>query len=80
MSLTIDHEAGTVSIGTYGSAPIMSKPDDESVVFMAKPGSIAGVSTGVVHRFTGAASVHIITLTDGLYRFYGQCKPAQRMF
>jgi hypothetical protein len=24
--------------------------------------------------------VHIITRTDGLYLFYGTCKPAQRLF
>ena len=80
LSLVIDQAAGTVTVGSYGTAPILSQPDSDAVVFMAQPGSVAGVSTGSINRFTGVASVHIITLTDGLYKFYGRCKPAQRLF
>ena|SRR5207248_3501294 len=32
------------------------------------------------NRITGIAGVHIITLTDGLYTFYGICKQAQKLF
>jgi hypothetical protein len=38
------------------------------------------VSTGTINRLAGVASVDITTLTDGLYKFYGTCKPAEKLF
>ena len=78
MSLAIDEGTRTVTVGTYGSAQLIGRPDNESVFFMGVEPVVVGVSTGILNRFTGDVSVHIVTLTDGLYRFYGWCKPAKR--
>jgi hypothetical protein len=79
LSLAIDQIAGTVAVGSFGTAPIISEPDAETVVIIAKPGPIDSVSSGTINRFTGMASIHIIG-PDGLLKFYGRCKPAARMF
>jgi hypothetical protein len=73
MSLTIDHGARTASVDSFGSARIVTNPDNEFLLFKAEPGSVMGVSTGTVNRITGDVSVEIISLTDGLYKFYGRC-------
>jgi hypothetical protein len=79
LSVVIDQTAGTVTVGSRAPVQIMSKPDADALVFQARPGSREGVSTGTIDRFTGASSIHIIR-SDGLYKFYGQCRPAQRLF
>ena len=79
LSVVIDLAAKTVTVGSRGAVPIVSKPDADTMVFIAEPGSREGVSTGTVNRFTGVASIHIIR-TDGLYKFYGTCRTAQRLF
>lgn len=80
MSLAIDEGTKTVTVGTYGSAQLVGRPGNENLFFMGAEPVVVGVSSGIVNRLTGDVSVHIITLTDGLYRFYGQCKPAKRLF
>jgi hypothetical protein len=82
-ALTIDLQARTVTVGSWGTVPILGDADGDTVAFMKDKNdknSIAEVSTGTVNRITGAVSVQIITYADGLYRFYGRCQPAQRMF
>ena len=69
-----------MTVGDYGSAPISGDPKEDTLSFMADGKSSYGVSTGNINRLTGVAGVHILTLTDGLYRFYGICKPAQKLF
>jgi hypothetical protein len=78
LSVTIDLVAKTVTVGSRGAVPIVSNPDADTEVF-TEPGSREGVSTGTLNRFTGAASIHIIR-TDGLYNFFGTCKPAGKLF
>lgn len=80
IAITVDLRAKTVTVGSYGTVPIVSDTDSDTVVFMVDKNSIAQVSTGTLNRITGEASVHIITLTDGLYLFYGTCKAAQKLF
>jgi hypothetical protein len=80
IALTIDLRAKTATVGGYGTVPILGDSDGDTVVFMTNKNSIVGVSTGTINRITGVASIHIITLTDGLYMFYGVCKPAQKLF
>jgi hypothetical protein len=80
IALTIDLDARTVTVGSYGTVPILGDPNGDTVAFMTDKKNIYGVSTGTINRLTGVASVHITTLTDGLYKFYGICKPAQKLF
>ena len=82
ITLTIDLDARTVTVGSYETVPIMGDPNADTVAFMADKENTDNsyVSTGTINRLTGVASVHIITLTDGLYKFYGICKPAQKLF
>ena len=82
--LTIDPDARTVTVGSYGTVPILGDPNGDMVAFMADKENTdkenSYVSTGTINRLTGVASVHITTLTDGLYKFYGTCKPAEKLF
>ena len=80
IAITVDVHAKTVTVGSYGTVPIVGDPDGDTIVFMVEKNSMAQVSTGNLNRITGVTSVHIITLIDGLYRFYGICKPAQKLF
>jgi hypothetical protein len=80
ISLTVDLTAKTVTAGSYGTVPILDGIDGDTVVFMANKGATHGLSSGTLNRITGAVSVHVITLTDGLYKFYGVCKRAQKLF
>jgi hypothetical protein len=50
-------------------ARIVSKPDDDTLVFMARPADAVGPSTGSINRFTGMASINVMTLVDGLLKF-----------
>ena len=79
LAVSIDERARTVTVGSWGTAPITGNSENDTVVFM-NLGSSPGLSTGTLNRFTGVASIHIITATDGLYQFYGICKPAQKLF
>jgi hypothetical protein len=78
--VTIDVRAETVTVGSYEPVPMVGKPDRDTVMFTAKPGSSVGVSAGTLNRMTGETSINIITLTDGVYKFEGVCKPAERLF
>lgn len=80
LTLTIDLRARTATVGSYAPVPMSSKSEGDTVVFQAEPDSTYGVSTGTLDRFTGAASIHIITLTHGLYMFHGTCRAAQKLF
>ena len=71
LAITVDLSSAIVTVGSWGSAPIFGPRDNDTLVFMAKPDQRIGVSTGTLNRITGVASVHIITATDGLYKFYG---------
>jgi hypothetical protein len=79
VAITIDLEAKTVTVGSYGSAPIFGNRSGDTMFFMAAKKSRYGVSTGSINRLTGVATVHVITLTDGVLRFHGICKPAQKL-
>ncbi|MFZ1183022.1 MAG: hypothetical protein WAO14_06515 [Pseudolabrys sp.] len=82
--LTIDPDARTVTVGSYGTVPILGDPNGDMVAFMADKENTdkenSYVSTGTINRLAGVASVDITTLTDGLYKFYGTCKPAEKLF
>jgi hypothetical protein len=80
IAITVELGAGTVKVGSYGTVPIVGNADGDTLVFMKNKDSLDEVSTGTLNRITGVTSVHIITLVDGLYLFYGTCKPAQRLF
>ncbi len=80
LAITVDLRAKTVTVDSFGTVPIVGDTDGDTVVFMVDKKSTSQVSTGTLNRITGGASVHIITLTDGLYLFYGTCKPAQKLF
>jgi hypothetical protein len=58
LSLAIDRGAGTVEVGGWGTAPIISKPDDDTLVLMARPGTVAGPSSGSINRVTRMASIN----------------------
>jgi hypothetical protein len=77
--VTIDLGARSVTIGSWVSAPILGDAKGNWVHILADRKNY-GVSTGSINRITGAVDVRIITLTDGLYRFEGVCKPAQKLF
>jgi hypothetical protein len=84
VAVTIDPDARTVTVGSYGAVPILGDPNGDTVAFMADKENTdkenSYVSTGTINRLTGVASVDITTLTDELYKFYGICKPAQKLF
>jgi hypothetical protein len=79
-SMAIDLESRAVTIQGYDPVPMFGDTSRETVAFMARPGSLGGVSTGTLNRMTGATSVHIISQIDGLLIFEGLCKPTQRLF
>jgi len=80
LSLSIDRGAGTVEVGSWGTAPIISKPDDDTLVLMARPGTVEGPMSGSINRVTGMTSINIITSFDRLWSFRGRCRTAQRLF
>jgi hypothetical protein len=77
MSLAIDQVARTATIDSYAAVQIVTKADNEIMLFMAEPGSVVGVLSGTLSRITGDASVDVNSLVDGAYKFYGRCKPAK---
>jgi hypothetical protein len=81
LSLAIDKDEGTVTVDGYGTATSVGPIDDkdDKLVFLAKRGAATGVSSVVLDRFTGEASIHIIS-DDGLLKFYGKCSPTRRLF
>jgi hypothetical protein len=79
LALAIDLDTAKVAVGSWGSSPFMGKPDD-TVTFGKELAPQYGSPTGSVNRTTGEASVHIMTLTDGEYRFHGTCKRTQKLF
>ena len=80
LSLAIDMNARSVTVEGHEPVPIMGDAKGDTVVFIADPGTIAGVSTGTLNRITGAASIHIISPMEGLRIFEGTCKQAQKLF
>ena len=80
LSLAIDMNARSVTVDSYEPVKIMGDAKGDTMVFMADPGTIAGVSTGTLNRITGAASIHVISPIDGLRIFEGTCKQAQKLF
>jgi hypothetical protein len=77
LSLVIDTDKKTVTVDDY--TPVQLLADEKNrVVFMPRPASGYGVSTGTLNRITGEASIHIIK--DGLQIFRGTCKPARKLF
>ena len=77
MSLAIDQVARTATIDSYAAVRIVTKADNEIMLFMPEPGSVVGVLSGTLSRITGDASVDVNSLVDGAYKFYGRCKPAK---
>jgi hypothetical protein len=79
IALTIDLNAKTATVGSYGKAPIVGGVEGDILVFMTEKRGTYGISIGIINRITGVTRIHIITLTDGLYLFYGVCKPVQKL-
>lgn len=79
LALTIDLDAAKVRVGNWGTSQVIGKPED-TVTFGKELAPQFGNPTGSVNRVTGEASVHIMTLTDGEYRFHGTCKRTQKLF
>jgi hypothetical protein len=52
IAITVDLRAKTVTVGSFGTVPIVSNTDDDSVVFMLDKNSTAQVSTGTLNRIT----------------------------
>jgi hypothetical protein len=77
LSIVIDQQAQTITVGNYQPVPLVGNPQDSTVAFVAKPASRYGVSTGTLNRITGAASIFILPLNGGLLLFDGICKPNQ---
>jgi hypothetical protein len=73
--LAIDLGVGTVEVSGWGKAPIISKPDDDTLTFRTGTGPIGGPPTGVINRFTGKAAIGL-----GEKTFTGRCRTAQRLF
>jgi hypothetical protein len=63
-AMTIDGVNWPISGNTSGETVVAMSPDKGSVT---------------LNRITGSVSAHLIELT-GLKKFYGECKPAQRLF
>jgi hypothetical protein len=80
LSVAIDEAGGTITVDGYGTATSLGPigDQDDKLVFLAQRGAATGVSSVVFDRFTGEASIHIIT-DDGLLKFYGKCSPARRL-
>jgi hypothetical protein len=71
IAAAVDVAKKTVTInGVSWSIPDASR---ETIVAMDDKGSVS------LNRTTGAISVHFIEL-NGLKKFYGECKPAQKLF
>ena len=77
VSLIIDRDKKTVTVGDYPPVKLLSD-EKNAVVFMPSPPSDFGVSTGTLNRITGEASIHIIR--EGLQVFRGTCKLARKLF
>jgi hypothetical protein len=71
ISLAIDQVARTATIDNYAAVRIVTKADNEIMLFMPEPGSVVGVLSGTLSRITGDASVDVNSLVDGAYKFYG---------
>jgi nucleoside 2-deoxyribosyltransferase len=71
IAVAVDVAKKTVTInGVTWSIPDASR---ETIVAMDDKGSLS------LNRITGAVNVHFIEL-NGLKKFYGECKPAQKLF
>jgi hypothetical protein len=57
-----------------------SLPDENTAMFGRPVEPRYGEPSGAINRFTGETSIHIMTLTNGVYRFAGTCKRAQKLF
>jgi hypothetical protein len=71
IAIRVDLLAKTVTIGSYGTVPIVGDTDEDIVAFAAvrlgwldkdSPDRVFG---GSINRVTGVVSVNIITITDG---------------
>ena len=80
LPIAIDVETKSIKVGTYDLLPLMGDPKDDTVGFLAKPGSKYGVSTGTLNRVTGAASINFLPPEGGVLGFEGICKPAKKLF
>ena len=78
MALIIEN--GNVQVGNWGRSAITSQLSSDSLVFGERISPSFGAPTGSINRITGSASVYIMTLTDGIYRFFGSCKKAEKLF
>jgi hypothetical protein len=77
MSLAIDQIARTATIDSYAAVRIVTKADNEIMLFMPDLVSVVGVLSGTLSRITGDAWVDVNSLVDGAYKFYGRCEPAK---
>jgi hypothetical protein len=80
MPIVIDQEAKTITVDHYEPLALFGDTQGTEVAFIAKPGSSYGVSTGLLNRITGAASIHIFPLAGGVLGFEGICKPSKKLF
>jgi len=73
LAVAVDTDKKTVTINGV-SWPMIGKVTGETIVSMDP--DKGGIS---LNRITGAINIHFIEL-DGLKKFYGECKPAQKLF
>ena len=71
IAVAVDVAKKTVTIN--GVTWSISDDSRETIVAMDDKGSLS------LNRITGAVNVHFIEL-NGLKKFYGECKPAQKLF
>jgi hypothetical protein len=71
IAVAVDVAKKTVTIN--GISWSISDVSRETIVVMDDKGSVS------LNRITGAVNVHFIEL-NGLKKFYGECKPAQKLF
>lgn len=80
LPIVIDQQAKTIAVGDYEPLPFSTDPQDNKIGFTAKPGSNYGVSTGILDRITGAASIHFLPRDGGVIWFEGICKRSKTLF
>jgi hypothetical protein len=71
LAVAVDVAKKTVTIN--GIKWAIADVSRETIVSMDDKGSVS------LNRITGAVNVHFIEL-NGLKKFYGECKPVQRLF
>jgi len=77
LAIKVDLLAKTVTVGDHEAVPIVGGTGRDTVTFGK---GFNAYPSGSVNRITGEATVDVMSLTDGRYRFIGVCKLAQKLF